>query len=335
MSSKIYKVFDLHCDTISAICERRQQGQRAELRQNHLKVDLEKLKDGHYGLQTFALFLDAGQEKDCFQKAKELLRLFQGEMEKNKDQISQVATYKEIEENEKSGKLSALLSLEEGAIFQELAEQLQWFREQGVRIATFTWNYENLLGYPNRFYDPIQRKVWSEGDERGLKERGIQALELMEAQGIIPDVSHLSDGGFRDVAEHAKKPFIATHSNSRSMAPNAARNLTDEMIRTLAEKGGIMGLNYCVSFVRPDWRPGQEGARLDELAAQAEHIIKIGGEDCLGLGSDFDGIEEAPEMENAGGMQRLAEAMEKAGLASRQIEKIFSGNVKRFLKENL
>ena len=62
------------------------------------------------------------------------------------------------------------------------------------------------------------------------------------------------------MAEHAKKPFIATHSNSRSMAPNAARNLTDEMIRTLAEKGGIMGLNYCVSFVRPDWRPGQEGA---------------------------------------------------------------------------
>ena len=58
-------------------------------------------------------------------------------------------------------------------------------QEQGVRIATFTWNYENLLGYPNRFYDPIQRKVWSEGDERGLKERGIQALELMEALGII------------------------------------------------------------------------------------------------------------------------------------------------------
>ena len=335
MNPKKYCVFDFHCDTISAICERKKNGEPAGLRRNGLSIDLEKMREGNYALQTFALFLDAGKEKDCFQKGKELYSVFREEMEKNRTWISQAVTFDDILENEKNGKISALLSLEEGASFQEAGEQLRWFRKRGARIATFTWNYENELGYPNRFFDPWKHRIWSEGENRGLKEKGIQMLELMEELGVIADVSHLSDGGFWDVVKYAKKPFLATHSNARRMAPNAARNLTDDMIRTLAERGGILGLNYCVSFVRPDWRPGQEGSRLKELVRQTKHIVKTGGEDCRALGSDFDGIEEKPEMENAGGMQKLAEAMEAAGLSGRQVEKIFSENARRFLRENL
>ena len=213
---------------------------------------------------------------------------------------------------------------------------LRKFYEQGVRMATFTWNYENDLGYPNRFYNPLEQKVWSAGEIAGLKEKGFEMLEEMEALGIIPDVSHLSDGGFYDVAKYAKRPFLASHSNARRIAPNAARNLTDDMIRILAEKGGIMGLNFCVSFVRENWKPKEDGALLSELIRQIKYIICVGGEECIGLGSDFDGIEEVPpEMKNAAGLPLLAEAMERAGMPYSQVEKVFFKNVKRFLKENL
>lgn len=329
------KIFDMHCDTISAIWEQRQQGNYIELKENPLHLDLAKMQEGDYALQTFALFVDKAETKNCFETAKELLQIFQQEMEKNKKQISQVFTYADIEENERQGRLSALLSLEEGAVFERNIQDLHWFYEQGVRMATFTWNHENALGYPNCMGNPLKDLPWSYGETRGLKETGFEMLEEMEKLHIIPDVAHLSDGGFWDVANHAKRPFVASHSNARGAAPNAARNLTDEMIHMLAEKGGIMGLNYCVSFVRENWKPGEPGASVQELIRQIKYIINIGGEECLGLGSDFDGIGEAPEMKNAGQMQMLAEAMETAGISHTQIEKIFYKNVKRFLKENL
>ena len=330
------KVFDMHCDTISAIYEKRKSKDAVELRKNNLHLDIEKMRKGDYGLQTFALFVDKEAQKDSFCTAQEMAVLFQEEIKKNSQDIAQVFTYKDIEENEKNGKISALLSLEEGAIYQREPQMLRKFYEQGVRMATFTWNYENDLGYPNRFYNPLEQKMWSAGETAGLKEKGFEMLEEMEALGIIPDVSHLSDGGFYDVAKYAKRPFLASHSNARGIAPNAARNLTDDMIRILAEKGGVMGLNFCVSFVRENWKPKEDGALLSELIRQIKYIICVGGEECIGLGSDFDGIEEAPsEMKNAAGLPLLAEAMEREGMLYSQVEKVFFKNVKRFLKENL
>ena len=97
-----------------------------------------------------------------------------------------------------------------------------------------------------------------------------------------------------------------------------------------------MGLNFCVSFVRENWKPKEDGALLSELIRQIKYIICVGGEECIGLGSDFDGIEEAPsEMKNAAGLPLLAEAMEREGMLYSQVEKVFFKNVKRFLKENL
>lgn len=327
--------YDLHCDTISAVYELRKQGKQAELRSNSLHLDLEKLRVGGYGLQTFALFVDKEAAEDCCLEAKNMVKLFKEEMEKNQDVISQVYTFEDIEENERKGKLSALLSLEEGAIFEKSPDDLKWFYDQGARIATFTWNHENSLGYPNYFGNPKKERPWSKGNLQGLKKRGIEFLEEMERLHMIPDVSHLSDGGFWDVAKHAKRPFLATHSNARGVAPDAARNLTDDMIRALAEKGGIMGLNFCVSFVREKWTPGEQGATMEELIRQMKYIVNIGGEECLGLGSDFDGIGEVPQMENGAGMPKLAEAMEQAHMSYSLIEKICWKNANRFFRENL
>ena len=112
-------------------------------------------------------------------------------------------------------------------------------------------------------------------------------------------------------------------------------DINPERLRILAEKGGIMGLNFCVSFVREVWNPGEQGAAMEELIRQMKYIVNIGGEECLGLGSDFDGIGEMPQMGNGAGMPDLAEAMEQAKMPYDLIEKICWKNVKRFLKENL
>lgn len=328
------RVIDMHCDTVGEMRLLEKAGKKVSLRQNNLSVDLEKMRKGGYSMQTFAMFTDWKEDRDAFGAAKEMLEIFHREMKANQDIISQITSFGELEENEKKGMMSALLSIEEGAIYQESMEHLQWFHEQGVRMSTLTWNYENDLAYPNRVGNPMAETIWSTGEERGLKKKGIEYLEELERLHIIVDVSHLSDGGFRDVARYSKRPFIASHSNARGLAKAAARNLTDEMIHTLAERGGVMGLNYCVAFMRPAWKPGEEGTTMDEIVEMARYIVNAGGSECLGLGSDFDGIQELPQMQDCSRMQELAEKM-AARLGSEQTEKIFSGNVRRFLKENL
>src|SRR5699024_7042079 len=109
--------------------------------------------------------------------------------------------------------------------------RLHEFYDAGVRLITLTWNYENAAGYPNSRDSSVMRK--------GLKPFGKVLIEEMNDLGMIIDVSHLSDGGFWDVARRSKKPFIASHSNARAVTSHP-RNLTDEMIRAIAEKGGVI-----------------------------------------------------------------------------------------------
>ena len=121
---------------------------------------------------------------------------------------------------------------------------LRRLQELGVRMMTLTWNYPNELAAPNA--NPGGPLVAN--TETGLKEKGFEFLAEMERLHIIADVSHLSDKGFWDIAEHSTRPFAASHSNCRALAPHC-RNLTDEMIRALANKGGLVGLNYCSGFL--------------------------------------------------------------------------------------
>lgn len=328
------QIIDMHCDTISKIRQMEKEGSPASLRHNSLSVDLEKMKKGGYALQTFAIYVNWEEEPDAEAAAGDILKIFQREMQRNADLISQVRTYSELEANEKAGKMSALLSLEEGAIFQNSLNSLRWFHRQGVRMATLTWNYENDFGFPNCMGDPLTQKTWSWGDDRGLKKKGLEFLEELEHLHILVDVSHLSDGGFWDVAEHSTRPFLASHSNARGLVKGSARNLTDDMIRTLADRGGVMGLNYAVSFMRPNWKPGEAGTTVEEIIQMASYILNVGGSDCLGLGSDYDGILELPEISDCSQVQLLAEQMEKHGFTYSQTEKILGGNVRRFLKEN-
>ena len=144
---------------------------------------------------------------------------------------------------------------------------------------------------------------------------------------MIVDVSHLSEGGFWDVVSHSKTPPVASHSNARALRDHP-RNLSDRQIRALAEKGGVAGLNFYQNFL------GKSGScRIDEMVGHVRHMYRIGGEDFVAVGTDFDGFSGAKEMEisDIGEMPLLSEALKKSGFTWRQIEKIWYGNAKRMI----
>ena len=151
---------------------------------------------------------------------------------------------------------------------------------------------------------------------------------------LIADVSHLSDKGFWDIVEHSTRPFAASHSNCRALAPHC-RNLTDEMIRALADKGGLVGLNYCSGFL--DHQPEEKLCRSTTalMAKHAAHFKQVGGIGIIGLGSDFDGIGGKLEMDDCSKLPLLAEALRREGFTEDEVEDIFYRNARRFFEENL
>ena len=170
--------------------------------------------------------------------------------------------------------------------------------------------------------------------ETGLKEKGFEFLAEMERLHIIADVSHLSDKGFWDIAEHSTRPFAASHSNCRALAPHC-RNLTDEMIRVMAEKGGLVGLNYCAGFLDDQPSPDLCRSTTALMAKHAAHFKQVGGIEVISLGSDFDGIGGQHELETAADMPLLAEALRREGFTEDEVEAIYWRNAYRFFKNNL
>ena len=171
--------------------------------------------------------------------------------------------------------------------------------------------------------------------EKGLTGTGFEFLAKMEWMHMIVDVSHLSDKGFWDIVEHGTRPFAASHSNCRALAPHT-RNLTDEMIRALAERGGIAGLNYYAPFLDADpTHPESCRSTVDRIAKHAAHYKQVGGAQMIALGSDFDGIDGAHQLENASCLPLLADALRKEGFTEDEVEGVYSLNARRFFEQNL
>lgn len=316
----------MHCDTIGELWKAEKEGKKLSLRENGLHIDLQKMQKGDYLLQNFAMFVFLGREKDPLVNVLEMIDVYYRNIKENEDMIAPVFCYEDIERNRREGKMSALLTIEEGGTLKGNISVLRNLYALGVRMLTLTWNFENELGYPNTIvkqpdYDPQCRY--------GLKDRGIEAVEEMNRLGMIVDVSHLGDDGFWDVVKYSKKPFVASHSNARSLC-NHTRNLTDDMIRALADKGGVTGINFCGDFLNPN---GQ--SRAADMVRHMKHIVNVGGIACLGLGTDFDGIDGELEVSNAGKMQLLAEEMTRQGFKQTEIEAIFHQNVLNLYKEVL
>ncbi|WP_373218515.1 dipeptidase [Ruminococcus sp. 5_1_39BFAA] len=317
-------MIDLHCDTISRLAMPIHKG---DLVHNPYSVDLERLEKAGSLVQCFSTFFDAGvypmpfRREMAFKKANHMIDVFEKNIKLCGERMIPVCGTDDIEVCIERKKVGALLTLEDGAAIGSSLEHLHHFYDRGIRLITLTWNHENDIGYPNSG-DP---EVMS----NGLKPFGMEVIEEMSRLGMIIDVSHLSDGGFWDVARHATKPFIASHSNSRSITVHS-RNLTDAMIEAIAEKGGVIGLNFC-----PDFLGADKKSSISNMLHHIKHIYQVGGEDVLALGTDFDGISGKLQINSCDELWRLKEALQNHKMSSRVIDKMWQDNALRVMKEIL
>lgn len=333
----MYGYIDMHCDTLlrSAM-----QG-AGSIYDGEGMTNIRMMKEGGQQAQFFAVFFPPvqmmdGRDKELTAEQRKFSGLLRDEdrffsvlrgnllqaVEEHSDIIAMAYSGSDIIENSKNGRMSAVLTIEDGRMVNGSMEKLQYLYEQGVRAISLTWNFANCFGYPNSKDADIMRS--------GLTDFGRAAVDLMNDMGMLIDVSHLSDGGFYDVAALTKKPFVATHSNCRELCPHT-RNLTDEMIRLLAEKGGVSGINFGPEFLTGDVT--NKTTKTEYIISHILHFIDVGGEDCVGMGTDFDGIGGSFEIGHPTEMYRLFDGMKKKGITERQIDKIAADNVLRVMKD--
>lgn len=324
------KIADMHCDTIRKI--HYSEGMH-NLYDNNLHLDLIRMEKENYCLQNFALFIDLSETAEPCQEALEMLETFSSELSLNRDRVRQMFSSADLSECIASDLIVAVLAVEEGGTLEGKIENLPLFYDKGVRMMNLTWNYKNEIGSPNLCWKQAGVPDFGKRNEEGLSSFGMDVIAEMERLGMIIDVSHLSDGGFWDIVHNTHRPFAASHSNAASIC-GVSRNLTDDMIRAVAERGGIIGLNFCENFIQ---FPGSTYTEkmLETMLRHMRHIIQTGGAEVLGLGSDFDGIPGNRDITNAGDMRKLVSAMEQAEFTPDEIEKICWKNVLRFYKDTL
>jgi membrane dipeptidase len=236
------------------------------------------------------------------------------------------AFYRMIGENEKlipmhkgfapeSGKIAAVLTIEGGEAINGDIAVLRMFYKLGVRAMSLTWNETNDLASP----------AMKRGN-KGLTVLGKRIVREMESLGMAVDVSHLSDAGIDDVLSISEKPVFASHSNARRVCEHP-RSLTDRHIKSIAEQKGVM----CVNFYHAQLS-GRHAPAIDDVIRHIDHFVQIGGIDCVGFGSDFDGMNTYPEdIPNSSAYPDILEALQRYGYSDEDIGKIAFYNLFNYI----
>lgn len=297
--------FDLHCDTLS-----RCRSTKQSLLQNDGAISVERGLIFDQWVQAFAVFI--GDDKRGAKAYREFLAQTEV-LRKAMDESGKIVPYEK--DHILSGVCNAMLTVENGAALGGKLEHLEEFAQLGVKVFSLVWNGENEL-------------AGGVHSEIGLTGFGREAVRELEKRRIIIDVSHLNTIGFWELCEVAERPFIATHSNCFEVCPNR-RNLDDLQIEEIIRRKGLIGLNFFPVFIN-----GESDATFQELRAHIRRILALGGEDCIAVGSDFDGaampsrldrIEKIPDWH-----QNLLKHFDPEF-----VEKITFGNAQRFFAENL
>ena len=253
------KFFDAHADTISEIFDHKK-----NLLENDLHIDAKRLSAYNSYTQIFAVFISPKYKECAMERAKKLIEAFYIETK-----ACDIAT---VKNNVADAKIRAILSLEGGEPIKKLSDIRELYK-LGVRMIAPTWNYKNKIACG------ILEK-----EDTGLSEFGKSVIYEMERLGIICDCSHLSEKSFWDVVEISSKPLVASHSNS-FFVKNNPRNLTDKQFLAIKNSGGCVGINFYPPFL---------GDKIEDAILHIEHFLALGGEDNIGIGSDFDGVDALP-----------------------------------------
>lgn len=297
-------ICDTHADTLY---RRFRQATGAEKAGAPCDITNEKLRAGGVSVQTMALYVGASPKLEDIEKAFHGMWA-QGE-ELEKSGLKRVNDYRDAKEGENA----FIYSVEGCDLLNGSLEPLAQWRARGVRMAALTWNYENCVATPAKL-----------DSDAPLKPFGKKAAKEMARLGIAPDTSHLNQRGFYDLLEMGLIP-LASHSCCRALCDHC-RNLTDRQLKDLFRAGGYVGVNFYPFFLRQDGK-----ADLDAVCDHVIHILELGGEEHVGFGSDFDGIEHKPEgLNGPQDLPALLKRLEERGVSQAQLKMIAGENLLRY-----
>ena len=307
-------VLDSHCDTPSQIYR----GRDVALDNDNAHVDFPKLKRGGVDGAFFALYISPERnDAQALEYALELYACMQETLKANAHQAALAVSKAQAYENKAKGLFSVFLGLENGSPIGKSLDVLRDLYAKGIRYMTLCHSANNEI---------CDSCATAEKRWRGLSPFGREVVAEMNRLGMLIDVSHISDEAFYDVLECSTKPVVATHSCCRALADHP-RNMTDDMIRALAAKGGVIQINFYPYFLVNGYEEGQPAPSYKAVADHIDHVVSLVGINHVGIGSDFDGIEVAPEgLEDASMMPVLFEELRRRGYSQEDIKKIASDN---------
>ncbi|MED3662565.1 dipeptidase [Ureibacillus sp. FSL K6-8385] len=286
------KIVDLHCDVLEKLARFKDADFRNDSR---LHANFERLKAGNVMVQVFAIFIHPNipQERK-FQEALRQIEAFHQNVLKEPEMVH-IKDWKQIDEL-KEGQIGAVLSLEGCDAIGKDLEKLKMILDAGVKIVGLTWNYENELGYGTL-----------EDSTKGIKPFGKKVIELLNERDIIIDVAHLNEKGFYELLPLAKK-VIASHCNSRTICDHP-RNLTDEQVKLLVEKGGRIHVVFYPPLVEKE----RKTTTIEKLVEHIKYLADLVGPEHIGFGSDFDGMDplSITNLSNAGEFPNIIERLRK------------------------
>lgn len=339
-------LIDAHNDVTSLTVKGLDIGQRRQ--EGH--TDLPRLRQGGVGAVFFSAYV-ASRYVPLQQSAHRLLEMIDtirhDIVERYPNDFLLALSAADVERAHREGKIAALIGIEGGHAIEDSLRILRCAYALGARYMTLT--HSNTNNWADSSGDIGNPKVKHHG---GLTEFGRQVVQEMNRLGMIVDVSHVSDETFWDVLEVSRAPVIASHSSCRAIS-NIPRNMSDEMIRALASKGGVICINFGCEFLSqrsadasPYFNPEaarrqQAGekvevprATLADVVAHIDHAVRVGGIDAVGIGSDFDGVECTPVgLDDVSRFPALTQALLEKGYTPEQIAKIYGGNLLRVMRQ--
>ncbi|ULQ55551.1 dipeptidase [Flavihumibacter rivuli] len=333
--------------------------------------DLNRFRKGGVDIQIFSIFCDETFGKGtAFNRAVREMDSLDAIVARNPDRIMAVNSYADLKKAIKAGKIGAMKGVEGGHMIEDRLDLLDSLYQRGARYLTLTWN--NSTSWASSAWDEtyLDQGKPTPISQKGLNEQGRQIVRRMNELGMMVDLSHVGVRTFYDALAVSSKPVIVSHSCCHKICP-VPRNLTDDQIKAIAKNGGVIHVNFYSGFVDSTYNKKKEGIitkykaekdsllalqwsghnadewifrkyapevqalrpGLDQLLDHIDHIVAIAGIDHVGIGSDFDGIESAPQgLEGVEDMPRVTEALLARGYSKKEVAKIMGENFLRLYK---
>ena len=280
-------------------------------------TDLARLKEGGVNVQFFVIWTRPDEHDDHVARAMELIDMLESDVAECGGEIAFCRNYQEVVTTVNQHKIAAVLCLEGGQLVGNKIDNIDRFYERGMRYLTLAWNYGT---------------DWCGGakddDAKGLAPFGKEVIDRLNKLGVMVDVSHVNKKSLQDILAYTDKTVIATHSGACAVNPHN-RNLSDEHIKEIARRGGIIGSVFYPCFLN-----NTDQATITDVIAHINYIRNLtGGVDAIALGSDFDGIDLTPVgLEDVSKFPNLTKALLAEGYTVDEITKILGANALRVFK---